>query len=41
MALNCFLSAMAFGLPPAAYCLFHSLSAQFQTRRAVPQARLK
>jgi hypothetical protein len=24
MALNCFLSAMAFGLTPAAYCLFYS-----------------
>jgi len=34
MALNCFLSAMAFGLPPAAHCLFHSLSANAPRRAA-------
>src|ERR1700694_855987 len=41
MALNCFLSARAFGLPPASYCVFHSASAQLNTKRAVPAARTK
>lgn len=41
MALNCFFRALALGFRPAAYCRFHSSSAQFHTRRAVPQARLK
>src|SRR5436190_20323619 len=41
MALNCFLSAMALGLPPASYCTFHSANAQLNTKRAVPAARAK
>src|SRR5256714_15286280 len=41
MALNCFLIAMALGLPPASYCTFHSASAQLNTTRAVPAARAK
>lgn len=40
-ALNCFFGAIALGFPPAAYCLFRSSGAQFQTLRAVPQARLR
>jgi hypothetical protein len=39
--LNCFFSAIALGFWPAATWRFHSASAQFQTRRAVPAARAK
>src|SRR5437762_12410306 len=41
MALNCFLSIFADGLPPASYCCFHSASAQLKQNRAVPAALAK
>jgi hypothetical protein len=40
-ALNAFFREAALGLSPASNCWFHSAKAQFQVKRAVPQAMPK